>query len=248
MNSLVARLDTRFYPQHSDHWDDWIFRKLIFHYLRKEFCILDLGAGSGFVQQMRFSGQATKVCGLDPDPSVLSNPHLDEARVGFGENVPWPDHVFDLVFADNVLEHLPDPEKVFREVFRVLKPEGYLLVKTPNRFHYVTLIAQLTPTSFHKLFNRLRGRSESDTFQTHYRANSKGKIELLAKSSGFLIQDLQRVEGRPEYLRFSALTYIFGIAYEKIVNRFAVLAPFRVLIMAALQKPSAPSGPAAPSA
>jgi SAM-dependent methyltransferase len=232
----VTKLDLRFYKDHLDHWDDWLFRDVILSNVRSSHCILDIGAGIGFVEQMRFRGNVAKVCGLDPEVSVLNNPHLDEAKVGFGEKIPWPDESFDLVFADNVLEHLPDPDAVFREVYRVLKPCGYFLVKTPNRFHYVTLIAQITPTSIHKLLNRLRGRDDSNTFKTHYRANSKGKIMRLADRNGLLVREVQRIEGRPEYLRFSVVTYIMGLLYERTVNRFSALSPFRILLVGIMQK------------
>ena len=238
MRNSVHVLDSRFYPQYADHWDARIFREVILRHIDKNSFVLDLGAGSGFLEQMNFRGTVGKVCGLDPGPSVLANPHLDEAKVGSGEAIPWPERTFDVVFACNVLEHLSNPEAVFSEVFRVLKPGGTFLAKTPNRFHYVTLIAQLTPTSFHKFFNQLRGRNPEHTFTTHYRANSRNVIARLAKKWGFEVRELLRIEGRPEYLRFSAPSYYFGIAWERLVNRFGFLSGIRVLIVAVLQKPS----------
>jgi SAM-dependent methyltransferase len=234
----VHTLDSRFYPLFADHWDDRIFREVILRHICKDSRVLDLGAGSGYVEQMDFRGIVAKVCGLDPSPSVLENSHLDEAKIGCGEAIPWPQETFDVVIADNVLEHLADPEAVFREVLRVLKPEGSFLVKTPNRFHYVTLIAQLVPTSFHKFFNRFRGRNETHTFKTYYGANSRNAIVKLAKKCGFELNDLQRIEGRPEYLRFSVPSYYFGMAWERLVNRFEFLSGIRVLIVAIMQKPA----------
>jgi len=189
MNSVHA-LDSRFYPHYADYWDAQIFRDVILGHIRNDSFILDLGAGSGFAKQMNFRGTVGKVCGLDPGPSVLRNPHLDEAKIGSGESIPWPGQTFDIVFAHNVLEHLSEPEAVFREVLRVLKPGGFFLAKTPNRFHYVTLVAQLTPTSFHKFFNQLRGRDDAHTFKTHYRVNSRNAIARLAKKCGFELRDL----------------------------------------------------------
>jgi hypothetical protein len=110
------------------------------------------------------------------------------------------------------------------------------LFKTPNRWHYMPVIAQLTPTRFHKFFNRLRGRAAVDTFPTLYRANSTRTIHRLSARSGFAVKSLRFVEGRPEYLRFSTLTYLMGATYERLMNRFDVLSRFRIVIIGALEK------------
>ena len=44
-------------------------------------------------------------------------------------------------------------------------------------------------------------------------------------------------EGRPEYLRFSAPTYLLGWLYERLVNKVPGLWRFRVLLIAELRKP-----------
>ena len=95
------------------------------HLSRNSMKVLDLSTGVGIVSQMDFRGVAGHTCGVDPDPRVESNPYLDEGKVAFGESLPYPNARFDMVFADNVLEHLAEPKKVFAEVARVLRPGGY---------------------------------------------------------------------------------------------------------------------------
>lgn len=121
MTTVIATLDRALYPQYARNWDDELFRQRILRYLTADTDALDLGAGAGIVPQMNFRGHARRICGIDPDPRVVDNPYLDEGRVGVGESIPYPDASFDLVFADNVLEHLPDPTQVFAEVARVLR-------------------------------------------------------------------------------------------------------------------------------
>jgi SAM-dependent methyltransferase len=237
MTTLVERLDRKFYPGFEKNWDDSLFRERILANLSADSVILDLGAGAGIVRQMDFRGCALKVCGVDLDPRVTTNPFLDEGRVSDAGRIPYGDATFDLVFADNVVEHLSAPKEVFFEVHRVLKPHGIFLFKTPNKSHYMPLIARLTPHRFHQFVNRLRGRLEVDTFPTRYRANSRGAIEVVANSAGLNVVKVERIEGRPEYLRISWPTYLVGIAFERLVNAFELLAPLRILIIAKLRKP-----------
>lgn len=232
----VDRLDQRWYPGVSKNWDDRMFRQYILARVTGRSRILDLGAGAGIVQEMNFRGIAEHVCGVDLDPRVLQNPFLDEAKIGSVEQIPYGDETFDLVFADNVLEHLENPDRVFSEVRRVLRPGGWFLAKTPNRYHYMPLIARLTPYGFHRFYNRLRGRVSEDTFRTRYRANSRAQIARLAESAGLAIEALRLIEGRPEYMRLTVPTYLVGRLYERLVNATDLLAGLRVVLIAELRR------------
>lgn len=238
MSRLTAWMDRTFYPDFQKNWDDALFRERILSHLKSEFHVLDVGAGAGIVEQMYFKGYAAQVCGVDLDPRVTENPHLDEGRVADAGSIPYEDNRFDLVFADNVMEHLDDPASVFSEIKRVLKPGGTMLFKTPNRSHYMPLISRMTPHSFHQFYNRLRGRKEIDTFPTHYKANSKAQVGGLAAKTGLEMISVERIEGRPEYLRMTLLTYVVGFLYERIVNALPFMARYRILLIAVLRKPA----------
>lgn len=234
--SLTEKLDRALYPGFARNWDDQIFRESILQHLTPVAVILDLGAGAGIVQQMNFRGLAAKVCGVDLDPRVVDNPMLDEGKIADAGGIPYPDATFDVVFADNVLEHLPDPLAVFREIARVLKRGGVFLFKTPNKTHYMPMIARLTPHRFHQFVNRLRGRAEADTFPTRYRANAPAAIRRLATDAGLEVVRIELIEGRPEYLRMTWPTYLLGAAYERLVNAWDGLAMFRILLVGELRK------------
>ncbi len=237
MGALIHWIDQAWYPRFQNNWDDRILRERILSQLSPESVVLDLGAGSGIVEQMNFRGLTKKLCGVDLDPRVVNNPMLDEGRVADARTIPYEAGQFQVVFADNVLEHLDAPLSVFREVARVLKPGGVFLFKTPNKWHYMPTIARLTPHGFHQYVNRLRGRAEADTFPTRYRANTKRAIIRLANEAGLTVERLERIEGRPEYLRMTGVTYLFGVAYERLVNATEALAPLRILLVGTLRKP-----------
>src|SRR5439155_21463693 len=130
----------------------------------------------------------------------------------------------DLAFAIYVLEHLPEPAKLVKELRRVLRPGGIVLALTPNRYHYVSLISALTPVGFHKWFNKQRGRDEEDTFPTYYRLNSPRDIRRHFEPAGFTMLECSMIEVQPNYLSFSVPTFLLGAAYERIVNSAECLA------------------------
>lgn len=232
----VKKIDESFYPEHEDHWDDKLFRSVILKRLCRDANLLDLGAGAGVVAEMNFRGIVARVVGVDLDQRVLENPYLDEAIVGDVGLLPFPNGEFDVVVADNVLEHLCEPDRVFAEVARVLKPGGVFLFKTPNRYHYVAVLASLLPLAFHRFYNKLRGRLELDTFPTKYRANSRASIHELARVHDFVVEDLMHIEGRPEYLRLNRFMYIFGLLYERVVNSSTFFNGLRVLLIGVLER------------
>ena len=236
MARIRDRLDRLWYPDAPDNWDDIALRDKVLSVLKPEMHILDLGAGAGIVEQMNFRGQCARVCGVDLDPRVMENPWLDDAKVSDAGEIPYPDSSFDLVLADNVMEHLAKPEEVLNEVNRVLCPGGHLLFKTPNRSHYMPLIARMTPHWFHQYFNRKRGRDSEDTFPTLYRLNSRRQTQDLAAITGFEVVEITLLEGRPEYLRFTAVTYFLGMLYQRIVTHVPGLSGFRILLIAHLRK------------
>lgn len=239
MSKLVEWIDQKLYPQYQSNWDDALFRERILQHLQQSSLeVLDLGAGAGIVSQMNFHGIAARISGIDPDERVVDNPYLDEGKVAFGEDVPYPNESFDLIFADNVLEHLPDPEKVFSEINRLLRPGGFFLAKTPNKNHYMPLIARLTPHWFHQWVNEWRGRESVDVFPTRYQANTKRVIQRLAQDSGLNVINVELIEGRPEYLRMTAPSYIVGWLYERLVNSLSFFSGFRILLVIEVQKPS----------
>jgi hypothetical protein len=101
------------------------------------------------------------------------------------------------------------------------------------------LIARTTPHWFHQWVNAKRGRQEADTFPTRYLANTPARLRRLAAGAGLSVESVRLVEGRPEYLRMSAATYLLGLAYERAVNACKALAPFRILLIAVFAKPAA---------
>lgn len=93
--------------------------------------ILDVGCGSGFFMLMLGRG----VTGLDDveNVEVCRRRGLQAYSVDLEKDrFPFKDESFDVATCLEVLEHLEDPRNALDEIFRVLKPNGYLLISTPN--------------------------------------------------------------------------------------------------------------------
>ncbi len=103
--------------------------------------VLDIGCGTGWKVKCMSSWPDTLAIGCDNDHRVLAYAaaRFDVRTVARAEcdALPFQGGVFDWVTASEVLEHLASPERMLMEVWRVLKPQGCLLLTTPNRLQYL---------------------------------------------------------------------------------------------------------------
>ncbi|MCI0354665.1 MAG: class I SAM-dependent methyltransferase [Acidobacteria bacterium] len=213
------------------------FRRLIEERLRAGSRVLDVGAGAGGGQHLDMRAPGRRVVGIDVAPEVLHNPHLDEARCCSAAHMPFGDAEFDLAFSDYVFEHLPDPEAVVREIHRVLKPEGQVVLRTPNKWHYVPLLARLLPQRLHgSLLSRCTERRATEVFPTFYRCNTGRALRKVFEQAGFVTEVLWYVEKEPSYFLRHPLLFRAGVGYERLVNSSRRMRHFRSNLFAAFCK------------
>jgi SAM-dependent methyltransferase len=227
----------RFYGPSAEGEPERRFLEAIERLVRPGDRVLDAGCGSGRLFTYDLRGRASLVVGVDLTADVAHNPNIDAPLRGSLTALPFASETFDLIICKHVLEHLEEPESAFRELARVLRPGGRLLVLTPNRLHYVPLLASLLPHRVHRLVARGRGLTPMEVHPTLYRANTPRRLRWLARQAGLRVAALRLFETPPVYLAFHPLAFALGVAYERLVNRFEALAPLRANLLAVLRKP-----------
>lgn len=105
--------------------------------------VLDYGCGIGDMLSF-FNGSI----GVDINKHCVDycrSQQLDAFVLGQGGEIPFPDNSFDSVLMDNVLEHIEDPKPILKEIIRVLKVDGNLIIGVPGVLGY-------TKDPDHKIF------------------------------------------------------------------------------------------------
>jgi ubiquinone/menaquinone biosynthesis C-methylase UbiE len=182
--------------------------------------VLDLGCGRGGVVEL-FWRDVKLAAGLDPDvPSLAEHraPGMPVIR-GRGEHLPFAEGSFDLVVCLWVLEHLERPEAVFREVRRVLRPDGHFVFLTPNLRNPLLLLNRLAkalPQLQRRIVPRLYGRVEADTFPVRYRANTAKAIRAQAALAGFEVAALASIPD-PTYLALNEPMFRASVLSERLL-------------------------------
>jgi ubiquinone/menaquinone biosynthesis C-methylase UbiE len=102
--------------------------------------VLDAGCGAGYGTAMLAQGGASRVIGLDVDPSTITAAaerygHPDEVDFVVGDlrELPFAAASFDQVVCFEAIEHVERQEAAMDELRRVLRDEGHLLLSSPNR-------------------------------------------------------------------------------------------------------------------
>ena len=93
--------------------------------------VLDVGCGEGNSEE-KFKAEHKNVTwfGLDiaESPEVNARKDTDKNFYTFdGIDIPFEDNYFDIIYSNQVFEHVRYPEALLKEIHRVLKPNGYFI-------------------------------------------------------------------------------------------------------------------------
>jgi SAM-dependent methyltransferase len=131
--------------------------------------VLDVGSGNGYVLS-RYALVGAEVFGVDLTDQAIALCRqrfsymglVGDFRVADAEKLPFPDNSFDCVCSMGVLHHVPDTERAIREIVRVLRPGGRLIVmfyhRNSAKYRWAfPLLSLLTGKSLSQLVNEFDG-------------------------------------------------------------------------------------------
>lgn len=216
---------------------DSLYKDLIRRYLQPGTDLLDAGCGR-YLRFCREFATDAHVVGIDLEETFeCDNSAAPFAVRGDIGHLPFPNESFDMVISRSVIEHLEEPERVFREFFRVLRPGGTVVVITPNKYDYVSVIAALTPYWVHRsLVSRIFQVPEDDVFPTLYRANTLTSLRKAMDAAGLKVREMDTINHYPAYLMFSPILFRVGVLYERLTST-RLLRSLRGSILGAFMKP-----------
>ena len=112
--------------------------------------ILEIGGGQSGLTSLLYP--QAKVTNLDLNPDYANAPCNQQENIQFvckdATQLPFENDSFDAVTMFDVLEHIPADQKAIAEAKRVLRPQGFILISTPNenwRFPYYDFMKSWCP-------------------------------------------------------------------------------------------------------
>jgi 2-polyprenyl-3-methyl-5-hydroxy-6-metoxy-1,4-benzoquinol methylase len=179
----------------------------------KDQVVLDVPAGKGETAGM-LQEVGARVIALDLFPESFEHPSINCGYADLNKALPVESGTVDFVFCQEGIEHVSDQPAALRELSRILKPTGKLLISTPNPSNLRSRISHLLGESEHY---KLMPPNELDTV---WLSKEKGQEENIYYGHTFLI-------GFPK-LRFLARLAGFSvhqIYYDRANNLSVALLP-----------------------
>jgi SAM-dependent methyltransferase len=186
--------------------------------------ILENGCGVGmYIEHLNPLGGI--VYGLEYDFERASEAAAKSERIlnAAGEFLPLPNETFDLILSHEVIEHVQDDFAAVREMLRVLKPGGRVVLFCPNRGYPFETHGIYWRGKYYfgnKPFVNYLPRAWRNKLAPHVRVYSRGDLQKLFY--GLSVKFIER-------------TIIFG-AYDNLINRFGGVGKLLRIFLQLLEK------------
>jgi len=156
--------------------------------------ILDCGCGRGFYLKMLRTVSNCRLYGLELEDEIIAKananighlPGITISQASIYEQ-PYADNSFDAVILSEVLEHIDEEQRGLREILRVLKPGGVVVITVPNA-NYPFWWDPINKT-LETLFNRpIRKGPLSGIWANHVRLYTPERLRREAQEAGFIVE------------------------------------------------------------
>lgn len=162
--------------------------------------VLEFGCGLGvYMQAMR--RYTPHVFGFDIEVERLQAARragVAETAAAVGERLPYADESFDVVFSNDVLEHVADDAACAREIVRVLRPGGRAVIYVPNRLYMFETHGVYWQGKYHfgniPFVNWLPDRLRN-ALAPHVRAYRARELRALFEDSAARVVTLTQISG-----------------------------------------------------
>ncbi len=128
----------RYLPEFDGDWTlEHLHRYLLACELATGKTVLDIACGDGYGSAM-LARHAAQVTGVDTVERARGKYVADNLRFlqGSATDIPLDDDSVDLVVSFETIEHLTEQDRMLYEIRRVLRPEGFLLISSPDKYEY----------------------------------------------------------------------------------------------------------------
>lgn len=154
--------------------------------------VLEIGCGRGRFARALKERNGAEVWGIERDQNAAAEARELLDKVLVEDAMPavagLEQRSFDLVVCNDLLEHLPEPERLLVELRRVLDPGGRLLVSLPNMRYYKVLA--------HLLFSRdWKYRDSGVLDRTHLRFFTRCSMLRLLEECGYEVLSCVGING-----------------------------------------------------
>lgn len=134
-NNPIENLYDNFWKFHQDEFSSYGRNLVIKQFFKKTDRVLDIGCGDGTVAAYLKQTIGVDIVGVDISMEAVikaRNKGLTIKHISAEEKLPFSDNSFDVVFWGDNIEHLFNPDFTAKEIKRVLKSNGRLILSTPN--------------------------------------------------------------------------------------------------------------------
>ena len=134
--------------------------KIIKKYVKGKI-VLDVGCGTGLVMK-EILADSKKVYGIDFSEGMLIKAREKNLTVSKadGANIPFNDDSFDVVYSVRVLPHIPNVTKVLREIKRVVKKDGLLILEFYSPYNLKFLTNNIRDFFFNRAYTKYHTLNE----------------------------------------------------------------------------------------